>query len=139
MRPITVTWDGGLCFTAEIRGHRVTVDQPLEGGGEDKAPMPLELLPVSLGTCVALFVKQFLAARDLDPSGLTVEVNSRAATSPHRLSRFEVEVVVPEGVPAKYRDAVRRAAEACTVHHTLTHTPEIAVSITEGSTVSKTQ
>jgi uncharacterized OsmC-like protein len=139
MRPITVTWDGGLRFTAGIRGHHVTVDQPIEAGGEDSCPMPIELLPASLGTCVALFVKQFLAARDLDPTGLVVEVSSQAATSPHRISRFEVDVIIPAGVPAKYQDAVRRAAEACTVHHTLTHAPEITVSIVEGAAVSKTQ
>lgn len=133
MKPITVTWDGGLRFTADIRGHRLTVDQPREQGGADAGPMPIELLPASLGTCVALFVKQFLVTRDLDPAGLTVEVTAHGATNPHRLGRFEVRVSIPGGVPEKYRDAVRRAAESCTAHHTLTHAPEIALSIGEGA------
>jgi uncharacterized OsmC-like protein len=132
MRPITVTWDGGLKFTANIRGHRLTVDQPREAGGEDGAPMPLELVPAALGTCVALYVQRFLATRGLDPRDLGVEVTATGATDPHRLGRFEVRVTIPGGVPEKYRDAVRRAAEGCTVHHTLTHPPEISVSITAG-------
>jgi uncharacterized OsmC-like protein len=132
MRPIVVTWDGGVRFTADIRGHKVSVDQPPQGGGEDRAPMPLELLPASLGTCVALFVKQFLATRGLDPAGMTVEVGTQGAPNPHRIGRFEVQVNVPGGIPDKYRDAVKRVAESCTVHHTLSGHPEIDVTIDEG-------
>jgi uncharacterized OsmC-like protein len=132
MKPITVTWGGGVRFTADIRGHKVHVDQPVKAGGEDSAPMPLELMSASLGTCVAFFVQQFLATRGLDAAGLTVDVQSLGAANPHRIGRFEVNVRIPGGVPEKYREAVKRAAEGCTVHHTLTHQPEIAVSIEAG-------
>ena len=135
MKPIVISWDGGVRFTADIRGHKVTVDQPVKGGGEDRAPMPLELLPTALGTCVALYVQQFLVTRGLDPAGMTVEVGALGAPNPNRIGRFDVEVKIPGGVPEKYRDAVKRAAEGCTVHHTLTHGPEIAVTVMEGETV----
>lgn len=132
MQPIVVSWEGGARFTADVRGHKVTVDQPEKSGGEDRAPMPVELLPASLGTCVALYVQRFLATRQLDSTGLTVEVTSLGAPNPNRIARFGVEVKIPGGVPEKYRDAVRRAAEGCTVHHTLTHAPEIVVDVREG-------
>lgn len=95
--------------------------------------MPLELVPTALGTCVALYVQQFLATRGLDPAGMTVEVNAVGAPNPNRIARFEVDVKIPGGVPEKYREAVKRAAEGCTVHHTLTHGPEIAVTVVEGA------
>lgn len=132
MQPIMVTWDGGAKFTADIRGHKVVVDQPAKGGGDDSAPMPVELLPASLGTCVALYVQRFLATRSLDASGLEVAVTAVGAPNPNRLARFDVAVKIPGGVPEKYREAVRRAAEGCTVHHTLVHAPEIAIAIHEG-------
>lgn len=135
MRPIVISWDGGVRFTADIRGHKVTVDQPQRGGGEDSAPMPLELLPTALGTCVALYVQQFLVTRGLDATGMTVEVNTVGAANPNRIARFAVDVKIPAGVPEKYREAVKRAAEGCTVHHTLTHGPEIAVTVAEGTAV----
>jgi ribosomal protein S12 methylthiotransferase accessory factor len=97
--------------------------------------MPVELLSTSLGTCVALYVQRFLAARQLDSTGLTVAVTAVGAPNPNRIAKFEIEVTIPGGVPEKYRDAVRRAAEGCTVHHTLTHAPEIVVEIREGATV----
>jgi len=133
MKPITVTWDGGVRFTADIRGHKVTVDQPPQGGGTDAGPTPLELLPASLGTCVAFFVKQFLATRGLDAAGLAVQVFVAPEANPHRIGRFEVAVSVPKGVPEQYREAVVRVAESCTVHHTLTHHPEIVVELLEGA------
>jgi uncharacterized OsmC-like protein len=132
MATVLVTWDGGLRFTADVRGHRITVDQPRGAGGDDSAPMPVELLPAALGTCVALYVERFLSTRGLDPAGMTVTVDSAGATNPNRLGRFDVRVTVPGGVPDHYREAVRRAAEGCTVHHTLSHVPEIAVEIVAG-------
>ena len=133
MKPVTVTWDGGVRFTADIRGHKVTVDQPPQGGGQDTGPTPLELVPAALGTCVALFAKQFLVTRGLDATGLQVQVFAAADSNPHRIGRFEVTVSVPRGVPEQYRAAIVRAAESCTVHHTLTHHPEIAVEVLEGA------
>jgi putative redox protein len=133
MKPITVTWDGGVRFTADIRGHKVPVDQPHQAGGTDTAPTPLELLPTALGTCVAFFVQQFLARRGLDATGMEVQVFSAGADNPHRIGVLEVTVAVPKGIPDQYRDAVRRAAESCTVHHTLTHKPDISVEILESA------
>ena len=133
MKPVTVTWDGGVRFIADVRGHKLTVDQPPQGGGQDAGPMPLELVPAALGTCVALFVKQFLATRSLDATGLTVQVFTAAESNPHRIGRFEVTVAVPKGVPEQYRDVIARVAESCTVHHTLSHRPEIAVEVLAGA------
>jgi ribosomal protein S12 methylthiotransferase accessory factor len=132
MQPITVRWDGGVRFTADIRGHAVSVDQPRKAGGEDSGPMPAELVPTALGTCVALYVQQFLVTRGLDAAGLTVAVTTTGAPNPNRLARFDVQVNIPGGVPDRYRDAVRRAAEGCTVHHTLTHVSELSVEVTSG-------
>jgi uncharacterized OsmC-like protein len=80
-----------------------------------------------------LFVQQFLATRGLDASGLEVQVASAGAVNPHRIGRFDVTVAIPKGIPPQYRDAVVRVAESCTVHHTLQHSPEIAVNVLESA------
>jgi putative redox protein len=131
MKPVTVTWDGGVRFTADIRGHKIVVDQPPQGGGGDAGPTPLELVPAALGSCVALFVQQFLETRKLDATGLTVQVFAAPESNPHRIGRFEIAIFIPKGIPAEYRDAVVRAAASCTVHHTLAHQPEIAIELLE--------
>jgi uncharacterized OsmC-like protein len=75
-------------------------------------------------------------ARRMLAAALEVEVGVMGAPNPHRIGRFEVRVVLPGGVPERYRDQVMRVAETCTVHHTLTHRPEIAVILEEGAAVA---
>lgn len=45
---LIATYDGGMRFVAEVRGHRIETDQPEYGKGEDSAPMPLEPIGASL-------------------------------------------------------------------------------------------
>ena len=77
-----MTHHGGVRFAAQVRSHRVLVDQPVHGGGDDTAPSPIELLGASLGTCVALYVKQFCEVRGLPYEGMRVEVETVGAANP---------------------------------------------------------
>lgn len=125
--PMVITHEGGVKFTAQIRQHRVTVDQPLRGGGDDSAPMPLELLGASLGTCVALYVQQFCHTRGLKYEGMRVEVDPQGAQG--RIGRFDVRVVLPEPLPPQYEQMLERVAKSCPAHNTLAHGAEVAVEI----------
>ncbi len=132
--PMVITHEGGVRFGAQIRQHRLMVDQPLGGGGEDSAPMPLELLGASLGTCVALYVQQFCHARGLPYQGMRVEVDPRGAQG--RIGRFDVRVVLPEPLPPQYAQLLERVARSCPAHNTLVHGAEIAVDIEHPANVT---
>ena len=125
--PMVITHEGGLKFAAQVRSHRVLVDQPVRGGGEDAGPMPIEMLGVSLGTCVALYVQQFCAARAIPTEGMRVEVEQRGAQNPNRIGEFVVRVVLPGEVPSQYAEMLERVARSCPAHSTLAH--ETAVDI----------
>ena len=128
---LTAYHDGGMRFVAEIRGHRVETDQPAYGGGADSAAMPLELLSAALGTCVVLYVHQFLATRSLPTEGLQVAVTSAMAEDrPRRIGRYDVEVRLPDGIPAELWPMVQRVAASCPAHATLAHTPRIEFMLT---------
>jgi ribosomal protein S12 methylthiotransferase accessory factor len=124
---MVITHEGGVKFVAQIRQHRLTVDQPLRGGGDDSAPMPLELLGASLGTCVALYVQQFCHARGLKYEGMRVEVDPQGAQG--RIGRFDVRVILPEPLPPQYERMLERVAKSCPAHNTLAHGAEVAVEI----------
>ena len=128
---LVVTYDGGMRYAAEIRGHRIETDQPVHGRGEDSAPMPLELLTAALGTCIALYVRQFCLARSIPTEGMRIEVAARPDGPPKRIGRFEVRVVLPEHVPEEYRTMLERVARTCPVHNTLAHAPELEIEIVE--------
>lgn len=117
--PMVITPEGGLKFAAQVRSHRIVVDQPERAGGEDAGPMPIELLGVSLGTCVALYVQQFCQSRGLPHEGMRVEVEQYGAPNPSRVGEFVVRVVLPAEIPEQYAALLERVARSCPAHHTL--------------------
>jgi ribosomal protein S12 methylthiotransferase accessory factor len=128
-QPIIVTHQGGVRFAAQVRSHRVFVDQPVHSGGDDTAPSPIELLGASLGTCIALYVKQFCLVRGLPYEGMRVEVETVAAANPNRIGRFIARVVLPIELPRQYADMIERVVRSCPAHNTLARGAEMTVSV----------
>ena len=120
-----VRYEGGMKFSAESRGHKVTTDLPGDLGGTDSAMMPPELLAASLGTCIGVYVAGYLKKVDIPPDGLTVEVDYDKTQDPVRIGRISAKVTIPDGVPEERRAAVRKVAEQCMIHNTLCNLPEV--------------
>jgi putative redox protein len=127
--PIVVTHEEGVRFAAQVRSHRIVVDQPIRGGGCDNGPSPIELLGTALGTCVALYVQQFLQARELPYDGLRVEVEQHGAANPGRIGRFVVRVLLARELPEHYAAMLERVAQSCPAHNTLVHGAEVEVLV----------
>ncbi len=47
-------WQGGTKSESEIRGFRVTIDEPADLGGTDTAPNPVEMVLAALGSCLVV-------------------------------------------------------------------------------------
>lgn len=133
--PIVVTWEHGLRFGVDVRGHHLVVDQPAGAGGADAGPMPLELLGASLGSCIALYVRQFCDARSLPCDGMRVEVRQHGARNPGRIARFEVDVVMPEPLPPQYSEMLERVVRSCPAHHTLEGGAEVGIVVRQPARV----
>ena len=119
---------GGDRFAITMRGHELVVDQPVEGGGEDTAPTPTELFVAGLASCVAFYARRYLSRHDLPTDGLTVTTAYTMGQRPARVAEIRLELHVPDGVPAERRDALLAVATHCTVHNSLTTTPEVTVT-----------
>lgn len=117
--PIVVTHQGGMKFAARVRSHRILTDQPTEAGGTDLAPSPIELLGASLASCIAFYVQQFCAARNLPYEGMRVEVEQRSEKSPARVAEFIGRVIMPEELPEEYARMLDRVVTSCPAHNTL--------------------
>jgi putative redox protein len=128
-QPIIVTHQGGVRFVAQVRSHRVFVDQPVHSGGDDTGPSPIELLGASLGSCIALYVKQFCLVRGLPYEGMRVEVETVGVANPNRIGRFSARVVLPTEVPGRYAEAIERVARSCPAHNTLAGGADVTVSV----------
>lgn len=119
----------GDAFQATVRGHALRVDQPLDDGGQDTGPTPVEIFVASLATCVAHYAGRFLDRHGLDRGALRVTaVHTMAADRPARVTALTVDVEVPELPPARAR-ALEAVASRCTVKNTLEHPPAITVRL----------
>ena len=127
-----VTHLDGVRFDAHIRGHHITLDQPLGvggSGGGDHGPTPLELLGAAIGGCVALYVKQFCQARAIPYEGIRVEVRENKVRNPSRITDFIVDVRLPAEVSGKNAGLIEQVARSCPVYNTLAHGAYVRISI----------
>lgn len=130
-RTLRVEHRGDDRFDIRVRGHEVSVDQPVADGGDDTAPTPTELFVVSLASCIAFYARRYLARHGLPADGLVVESTFEMGARPARVAEIDVRLILPEGVPAGRRDALLAVAEHCTVHNTLTTPPEVRITIAQ--------
>jgi putative redox protein len=132
--PIVVTHERGLSFAAQIRGHRITTDQSTRAGGEDSAPSPTELISAALGSCIALYVHQFLVSRSLPHEGMRVEVRPRSVQAPNRIAELSVTVFLPAALSPHSMLMLERVVRSCPVHNTLAHGAAVSCSIEAAAT-----
>jgi LmbE family N-acetylglucosaminyl deacetylase/uncharacterized OsmC-like protein len=126
---IRVDHRAGDWFGITIRDHMLSVDQPVDAGGEDIGPTPTELFVASLTSCVAFYTRRYLHRHNLDTTGLTVEGSFRLAAKPARVTAIEIKITPGAEVPAERRDGLMAVARHCTVHNSITVPPDITIDL----------
>jgi putative redox protein len=119
-------------FAVDVRGHEITVDQPVDAGGEDTAPTPTELFVAGLASCVAFYARRFLERHDIDPAGLDVTAGYAIGGRPARVTELALRITPPAALPPERRDAFLAVASHCTVHNTLADPPEVRITLGGG-------
>ena len=94
----TVRWEGAARFAGIAdSGHRVLMDGPPEGGGENQGPRPMEMLLFGLGGCSAYDVVHILRRGRQPVAGCEVEIAAeRADSEPRVFTRIHLHFVVSE-------------------------------------------
>ena len=52
---------------AKIRNHFVVIDEPVDLGGDDNAPTPVEYVLTAIGSCVAITLRMYAQRKNWDP------------------------------------------------------------------------
>lgn len=126
-----ITFPGGKKVNAEINSRTVPTDQPLEGGGDGSAPTPFEYFLASLGTCAGIYVLSFCQQRQIATEGLMLHQRMEFIATEdgkRKLARVAIEIDLPPGFPEKYRNAIIKAAELCTVKKVIMDPPEFVIT-----------
>jgi ribosomal protein S12 methylthiotransferase accessory factor len=125
---MTVTFPGGLKVDAQTGPFSIKTDQPLKAGGEGSAPAPFTLFLASIGTCAGIYVLSFCQQRHLPTEG--IRIVQRIEGNPARpgmVGKVTLDIEVPPDFPAKYHEALIRAADQCAVKKHLEHPPTFEV------------
>lgn len=128
-KDITVSFPGGKRVDAHYDGRTVQTDQSVKNGGEGSAPEPFDLFFVSMATCVGIYVLEFCTTRNLDTEGLGVHLCSELDPEERRFPKISIDIALPVGFPEKYRKAIWRTANLCTVKKHILHPPEFTISL----------
>ncbi|MFE1312466.1 OsmC family protein [Streptomyces sp. NPDC058755] len=115
-------------FAVTVRGHTLVTDQPVAAGGDDRGPTPVEVLVVSLASCVAYYTGRFFERHHLDLEQLSVLADfTMADDRPARIASVRLRVLVPHELSGARLEALRAVVDHCTVHNTLRQPPEIQI------------
>jgi putative redox protein len=123
---MSVSFPGGKRVHAHYGRFEIATDQGPDNGGDGTAPEPFDLFLASLATCAGIYVLGFCQSRDIPAEGISLE-QSWERGDKGRLTKIGIRIFVPESFPAKYHDALVRAAAKCTVKRTMEAPPEMTV------------
>jgi putative redox protein len=124
---IQIRFPGGLAVEANLDGHTVLTDQPEAVGGHATAPSPLDLFFASIGACAGYYALRFCQARGLPTDDVKLKLTAEKDPTVKRVTRVEIEIDLPPDFPARYREAIVRATDQCSVKKHLLDAPEIEV------------
>lgn len=71
---VKTEWKGDIAFEAEINGHKVMMDAPVEAGGTNLGPSPKKLMLAALSGCTGMDVVSILKKMRVDVEKCSVEV-----------------------------------------------------------------
>ncbi len=128
---LEVNLQQGFLFKAVCSGHEVFTDQHQAEGGADQAMTPAELFVASLGNCIGVYAVRFCRRHNLPTEGLKVGLDWTVVKDPWRIGSIKAEIHYPHDIPETERKGLLRMAEACFVHETILHKPEIVIELKE--------
>ncbi len=133
MPEIKVTFPGGLRVDAEYKGFVVKTDQPVHQGGEGTASSPFDLFLISLATCAGFYTVAFCRERNIptDRAGIVMRMEKNPDTK--LIGKISIEIQLPSDFPERYKKAVIKAVDTCTVKAHLLKPPTIEIALKTGA------
>ncbi|MDN3028986.1 OsmC family protein [Streptomyces sp. S.PB5] len=125
---IEATHIADRAFALFVRDHELTVDQPVETGGDNDGPTPVELFVASLTACVASDATRFLQLLNQPYEHLRVKADFALAdeTAP-RITTIHIRILPPAPLTPVLQQGLHAVVGRCAVHNTLHMPPEVTV------------
>jgi putative redox protein len=125
---MVIDFPGGARVDAHFGSFTVKTDQPPQGGGENSAPTPFLTFLASIGTCAGIYVLGFCRQRNIPTEGMRLIQRLEVDRTSGMVSKVSLEIQLPSDFPEKYKTAIIRSAEQCTVKKHFERPPRFEIS-----------
>lgn len=125
-----ITFPGGKKVNAEFNGFTHKTNQAITSGGEGSAPEPFALFLASIGTCAGIYVLGFCQQRGIDTKGMEIIQSMNFNLTSGMIDKTELNIVLPDGFPDKYKKTVINSANLCAVKKHLETPPQFSIITT---------
>jgi len=122
-----IVFPGGKRVDASYKSFTIKTDQPLFAGGEGSHPAPFDLFLASLGTCAGFYVLSFCQKRGIPTENIKLTLRPERNKKTRMVEKVGIEILLPPEFPEKYKKAVVKAAEECTIKKHLVNPPKFEV------------
>jgi len=122
MAYMNVEFPGGLRVDARSSRHLIKTDQ----NGND--PTPFELFLGSMATCAGIFALGFCKNKGISTEGLNISMDLDVNRQTGMITDVIFDVKLPEGFPEKYKEALVRSIELCSVKKHLMEPPKFHIN-----------
>ena len=111
-----------------VEGIIVKTDQAVKNGGEGSAAEPFQLFLVSIATCAGVYALDFCNARQIPAQDMTLTMHCEFDPAAVRCAKMSIDLKLPQEFPEKYRKAIIRVMDLCSVKKNILDPPEFSIS-----------
>ncbi len=122
-RDMEIVFPGGKKVDAFYKGFKIETDQSERSGGRGSAPAPFDLFLTSIGTCAGIYVLSFCQERNIRSDEMKLILSTERDQKSKMINIIKIEIQLPSEFPVKYKEAIVKAAELCTVTKHLYNPP----------------
>jgi putative redox protein len=126
-KELAVKFGDGLEVDVEYKGFVVKTDQPAREGGGGTAPSPFDLFLVSLAACAGFYALAFCRERKISVDGLGLTMSTERGEVSKMIDKITIAVGLPADFPEKYRAALVKAIDHCTVKAHILRPPRFEI------------
>ena len=127
-KELRVSFPGGKRVDAEYKGFVIRTDQAVHAGGEGSYPAPFDLFLASIATCAGIYVLSFCQNRGIPSEKAGVIMKADYDFESRMIGRISLEIKLPQEFPQKYKKAVIKAVDSCSVTAHMLNPPAFEIT-----------
>lgn len=111
----------------QFKGATIAVGSDIGASSDEPHLEPLDLFFASLHLCVGKYVMEFCRHRDIPHEGTRILLRTQWDDKKEMHTCVQIQIQLPQEFPAKYRKAVLRTVDLCSVKKHILNPPSFQV------------